>query len=329
MKFQEFKGKIVPNLLRKFRLTKTQAKKLICVITLCDAYGAIYPRESSKRAQWRLETKPNNTLHYFVHDLFLYAYNVKPLLRFRKSRELQFSELNGKICEKILKDLFKFTPTFKTSPAKSIGESAEEYLRQPQPTLKFLFTEPRWLQELAIRVIFDLEGCIVPRISIKKKKYKNKSYYQVQFEPLLEISLTHPTLVKQLHAVLKKLDFNPKIVKDLREWSKVGGMRITRKKDIIRFLEIGGSLTYVRIHKSKKAGIYNNNNFFKQTLLKASCELLKKYGTSKHFSTLEEAKKYVEYLKSELIKLRNKLQKVEEKENPGIAGHGIPGIIAF
>ncbi|MGC8812121.1 MAG: hypothetical protein ACP5O8_00845 [Candidatus Aenigmatarchaeota archaeon] len=119
-------------------------------------------------------------------------------------------------------------------------------------------------------------------------------------------------LVQQLYWLLKELGFGFKVLKDPRRWSGLGGLRTTKKKDIKHFLEIGGSLTHIRIRKSKKAGIYSNNNFFKQTLLKAIYELLQKYEISKHFPTLEDAKKYAKHLIDEFLILRNKFQKLEE-----------------
>lgn len=300
-----FKGKILPFLIKKFNLSKKQAKKLICAISLCDGYGAIYP----SRSRWRLETKPNQELHNLVYDLFLYAYNVKILIRFRKKEELQFSELNGKICKEILKDLFKFTPTFKTSPAKRTSKGIQEFLAQPQPTFQSFLNEPKWFKELVMRIIFDLEGCVIPRIAIKKKTYKSKKYFQVQFEVFLKISLAHPLLLKELNQLLKEIGFKFNFQKDSRTWSGSGGLISYRKEDVFRFLKIGGFLTHIRVSKSGK----NNNNLFKQTLLKASYKILKNHSVSKYFPTEKEAVQYMkEFKKNILIPYLDKFQRTEE-----------------
>jgi hypothetical protein len=308
---KKFKGDIVPNLIKKFHFSKHQAKKLICVISLCDGYGEIYP----KRSEWKLETKPNNGLHFLVHDLFLYVYNINPPSGFRKSGKLQYTEIKGRCYEDVLKDLFEITPTFKTCPSKRRKEDYEEFFKKPQPTFKFLFEEPKWFKEIAMRIIFDLEGSIVPRVALKKKIYKNKRYFQFQFETFLSISLTHPSLLNQLQQLLSILGFHFNFIRDTRTWSKLGGIMTWRKEDISHFLQIGGFLTDVKVSKSKKNGIYNNNSFFKQALLKCACEILSNYATSKHFPTEFHARKYMKFFMEKIfIPYRDKFQQLEERK---------------
>jgi hypothetical protein len=206
--------------------------------------------------------------------------------------EIQITKLNGKKCEKILKDLTRFSPTFKTALAKNIHETIDEFLSHNQPTFNFLFEEPIWFQQLVIRLIFDLQGSIIARVSIKKKYYKNKRYFQVQFENFLGINIAHPTLLLQLNKLLRKVGFHFNVKKDPRSWSGMGGLITFRKSDILLFCKIGGFLTNIRISKSNKKGSLNNNGFFKQTIFLASCELMKNFTTSKHFSTIYEAKIY-------------------------------------
>jgi len=303
-----FKGHILPYLIEEFNLTQTQAKKLICVISLTDGYGSI----NKGRGEWKLETIPNEELHNLVHDLFLFCYGLKVSSR-RMHKKYQATEIKGKKYRKILEDLLTFTPTFKTTPKR---ETIEEFKKKQQPTFEFLLNEPRWFKEIAVRLIFDLEGCIVSRVSVKRKSYKSMQYFQSQFESFLSISITNPTLVVQLKEILFSLGFSFNIKKDSREWSKIGGLITFKKKDVVHFLEIGGFLTTVKVSKSEKEGIDNNNSFFKQALLYTACEIIKNYNTSKHFRTKEEAEKWGrEFMESIFVPLRNKFQEL-------IAGRG-------
>jgi len=228
-------------------------------------------------------------------------------------KKYQATNIEGKKYKKILEDLLTFTPTFKTTPK---GETVEEFRRKQQPTFEFLFNEPRWFKEIAVRLIFDLEGCVVSRVSVKKKTYKNIQYFQFQFESFLSISLTNPVLVAQLKEILSSLGFSFNIKKDSRKWSKIEGLITFKKKDVIHFLEIGGFLTPVKVSKSEREGVDNNNSFFKQALLYTACEIIKNYNTSKHFRTKLEAEKWGRrFMDFVFIPLRNKFQKL-------IAGRG-------
>lgn len=325
-----FKGEILPELIMEFNLSKTQTKKLICVISLCDGFGAIYP---NNRSEWAIRTRPNIELHSLVYDLFLYAYNVKLPTFFNSCKEgrQRSTEISGKFCEAILKDLFTFTPTLKTCPAKTLKETPYTFFKQPQPNIEFLFNEPVWFQRLALRVIFDLEGAIIPKFEIKKKTYKSKQYFQFQFEAALQISLTHPTLLHQLHQLSSRLGFKFNIKKDLRRWSNLDGIITSKKSGIFHFLKLGGPLTHIRIYKSHKDRICNNNLYFKQVLLKTCCKVLKN-KTSRHFKTRREAEKYRnKFIKTIFVPLRNRLQKKEEMGEAGFepaTSRYLPGLSA-
>lgn len=304
----EFKGNLVKRFIERFNLTKNQAKKLICVTSLCDGFGAIYPT----RSEWIIRTNPNMELHSFVYDLFLYGYGVKfpGFYKICKNGRQRSTELNGKKYEKILKDLFTFTPTFKTSKAKSTNERLDKYLSDPQPTLNFLFNEPIWFQELAFRLALDLEGCISPNISVKKKEMSKYVYYQFQFEPMIKLSVVHPILIFEWQMVSNSINIPLTVKRDRRTWSGFDGLRTSDRFNILRLNKIGGFLTNVRIYKS--SGPKNNNGYSKNCILRTCCEILDSHRNvcSKSFSEIKSAQKYKEdFINNYYFSIREKIKR--------------------
>lgn len=309
---EEYKGTLLPHLIKNFNLTKNQSKKLICVTSVCDGYGRI----KSDNGQWMLRTSPNLELHSFTYDLFLYAYNIRFSMFSApcKNEKYVSTEMYGKSTKNVLRDLFLFTPNFKTCPAKILHEKPSAYFLQPQPTIKFLFNEPSWLQKIAFRLALDLEGSITTKFSVKKKTMKKYVYYQFQFEPVLELSVTHPSLIFEWQKLAYILGIPLNVKLDKRSWTGLGGLRTSKQEKLINFYkEIGGFLFQTLIHKSSSNnGNINNDNYSKNCLLATCYELITKFGhlCSKSFSTREEAMKFRSYfIKNYYIPLRDKNKK--------------------
>jgi len=308
-----YKGALLSNLIENFNLTKDQSKKLICVISVCDGYGAI---KKSGKGQWVLRTNPNLELHSFAYDLFLYAYNIKLPMFFapcKKGRQ-RSTEIYGNPIKNILKDLFLLTPGFKTCPAKILHEKPSTYFLQPQPTIKFLFNEPLWFQKIAFRLALDLEGSIVTKFSVKKKTMEKYIYYQFQFEPSLQLSVTHPSLILEWQQLADILDIPLCVKLDKRIWTGLDGLRTSKQERIINFYrKIDGFLFQTLIYKSSSNhGNINNDNYSKNCVLKTCYELITKFdhSCSKSFSTHEEAIEFrKDFINNYYIPLREKNKK--------------------
>lgn len=300
MKFRE---KIIPDLIKNHNLSKEQAKKLICIFTLADGYASL------KRLEWTLKTSPEPELHNLIFDLFRYSFGIKMPIFYESRNKYCISGFYGSKYSFILKDLFSFTPTFKTSPAKRLKENFEKYFSESRPTISFLFDEPKWFQRIALRLISDLEGSISPCFCIKYKTYKRKKYYQFQFDPALQVSITNPILASQWQKIGRNVGIRFFILKDIRRWSRKGGLSTRNRKEIMKFLKIGGFLSSVRIHKSASWRFVNNNSYSKQTILKTCCDLLQNNKCSVYFSSKQDALKYRKFfIRSYYIPCREKFE---------------------
>lgn len=306
----KFKGTLLKEILKENNVTNKRARKLIAVISLSDASCYI---DKDGTARWSLRTSPEMNLHEFVFDLFQYGFNLELPSFYRTNRKIyKSSEFNGKSYSFILNELFRFSPSFKKFPSKSNSQDKESYLRETQPRLDFIFGEPEWFKVLCLRIVMSLEGSIITKFMVKKKRYKSKIYYQFQFEPVLELACTHPHLISSWKRLSKEVGLNMIEKYDKRSWKGIIGLRTSDKNSILKFLELGGFLFNLKINKSPPTALVSNNSFSKQVILKSIIEILKNQTISFHFGSKREAEKYRQKF----------IRDIYVKTRKNISGHG-------
>ena len=301
----EFKNTLLNEIIKNNYFTKQRAKKLIAIISLTDA-ACYFDKDGT--ARWILMTSPEIILHKFVFDLFKFGFNME-LPTFYKTRNKIYksTELDGKGYCFVLNNLFKFSSSFKKFPSRSTAQNKDSYLKEPQPSLDFIFNEPKWFKILCLRIAMSLEGSIITKFMVKRKRYKEKTYYQFQFEPVLELACTHPNLVNSWKKLFEEINLNMKEKYDKRSWKGLIGLRTSNKNSILKFVELGGFLFDLKINKSPPTALISNNRFSKQVILNTIIEILKKYPRSFHFKSKIEAKKFrIKFIQDIYIKTRKK-----------------------
>jgi hypothetical protein len=262
---------------------REQLKKLLAIIILTD--GNI--KKSGKYFKaFRLITSVHSEGQ---HDLFRYLCEKL----FDKTPKRFETIINGKtflesdlFCVKAVKEIMKLSPSYKTSPC---NEKVKDYLIKSSPTFSFIFEENNFFKWIVFRIWFDFEGSITPTFRLSKKVDGGKYvYYQSSFETQFYIACAHPNLSEELIRLCGDLGLCAKIKKDKRCWSGIGGIRITRKKDIKKIIS-HGPMTNVKISKksSRFAGIEK----------KKICSLVKSIyendiSCSKSFKNRELGEKY-------------------------------------
>lgn len=270
----EFKGMIVDELI-DLGLGQKGAKKLICIGTVSDATANVY----SSNTQWYLETNPEKELHNLFYDLFLFAYDLKLPTFYSERRGYRRSGFRGKKYEPIVRDLFNFTPTFKTKPDKDSDED--------QPTIEFVLGDEDWLKKAALRLYFDLEGFISTKFIVRKRSRCVSDRFQFQFIPRLGISVSNRRVARELKELAEDFSISMSFLKDKRTWSGISAIDTENKEDVFNFKELGGFLTNVKESKSEL-----NEGTSKQAVLEACCDVLESRRCSKHFPSREKADSY-------------------------------------
>tara|TARA_Y100000034_G_C6908339_1_gene422263 strand:- start:4380 stop:5849 length:1470 start_codon:yes stop_codon:yes gene_type:complete len=144
-----------------------------------------------------------------------------------------------KVDENILSKLKNICPNFKTSPRNT---TINKYMNSPQPSIKYIFNRPKLEQEIAIRLWANTEGSI--GINLNKRGGL--------INPSLKIACAHPYLTKELRKLCKENKINLSIIKENKNWFKIGGLKSTSITSTINFLKIGGFIKGTKIkHNSK------------------------------------------------------------------------------
>jgi len=178
----------------------------------------------------------SENLHRIWSDAIFYSYHLYP-----SSYLLPHASIYSTthiFPEKIIKQLKKLSPTFKTSPYK---ESVRSYLKAPQPTIKYLYDAKKLEQQIAIRIWSSAEGSI--GIYLDKKTGL--------IMPLFKIACAHPTLIKELKFICKLHKINLHLRKEPKNWSGIGCLFTQAINSTINFLKIGGFIDNVLIAKSR------------------------------------------------------------------------------
>ncbi len=264
------------------KLTRNQAIKLLGVFTLTDGYLFI----DEKVSRWGLETTPNQMLHNICRSLFFRTFGIKINTLSTKGGRYMRTELFGKKYRTPLSEI------------QNIVKNNFEFLKKQNLDMKIL----------AFRLAMDLEGSICMRFSVKRKFYKDSKYFQFQFEPELKMSFANKVNIEDWIEITKDIGFVFTREIDERRKEKVGGLRTSDRKQIVKFYEdVGGFLTDVKVSKSPKIRTCNNG-FSKQDILKTIIFILKNHerDLSKNFNSKNEAEDYREkFIETIFIPTRN------------------------
>lgn len=134
------------------------------------------------------------------------------------------------------RDLLTLSPNYKTSP--NLTQSKISYLKEAQPSLKFLKNTDKNTLLWCIRSAFSTDGSI----SISKRSIVE-----------LNLSCYHPTLAAEWIKLLKDCGIVGSIGKSKASWCGISGVRIYDRRSIKKFADFGGFLPGVKISgKSKR-----------------------------------------------------------------------------
>ena len=157
----------------------------------------------------RLVTVPSSQNQHNLFQYFcmkLYNKKAKNYLINTSCGPCKYSTL---FLKKAVEDLLELSPNYNTTPGPNL--SYDSYLSSKQPTLKYILNKKRNIRELAFRIWFDFDGCILPSFKVKCKRETKKGrkyvYYQLQFECEIRISETNPNLRGDLLELGNSLGF--------------------------------------------------------------------------------------------------------------------------
>lgn len=157
------------------------------------------------------------------------------------------ANLNNKRLSESLRPL---SPSYKKSPAKN--QSKESYLKEPQPSVKFLENVDNDTLISCIRLALTTDGGLTVGIR------KNKKGIAIKQE--LYLKCANPNLCEGWEGILKRAGFNFKIIKDSNMWSGIRGVSTYSIEEIRKFREVGGFVKGVKISKKSRrfAGFEKN-----------------------------------------------------------------------
>lgn len=219
----------------------------------------------------------SNIVHNIWTDACYYELNKLP-----SSYKVPYKTIfitSHRFNKEVLNKLKVNCPMFKTSPSK---ESAKEYSKLPQPSIKYLFERPKLEQQIALRLWAITEGSVSIRNSKREKL----------ITPSIRIACAHPILINELKKIAKLNGINSSISKGYNTWSKISGLQTSSIDSAINFLKIGGFIKGVKVAKSKSKPF---GGFDKQDVLLGILELVKRQRENKAYKTssIQKVNKWV------------------------------------
>ncbi|MFX1519085.1 MAG: helix-turn-helix transcriptional regulator [Promethearchaeota archaeon] len=175
----------------------------------------------------------NKVLHEYFVDAVYYEYKKFPSVYFMSNCETVYYRKSM-----IVDDVMNLAGSAKTTIAH--GQTIEEYLKEPQPHLKYLKNASRIEQQIALRIWASTEGCITAH------RNDNRLY------PDLVIGCAHPELAKQLQQLARRLNVNLHIKHSEDYWSGIMGLYTSALSTCINFLKLGGFIKGVKIGANSK-----------------------------------------------------------------------------
>ncbi len=274
--------------------SRDQNLKLLSIVIMSD--GSINFRSPGVPHSLRLSTLDSSkNQHRMFSVLSEKVFEKKPSIK----HKLNYL-ISNLFSVKAIKEILELSPTFKTSP--SFNQSISAYLALKQPTLGFLFNESEEIKWVAFRMYFDFDGSISPVFKLRKKRdvknSKSYTYYQMQFECELQIAETNPSLVTDLLKICGDLGLRARIKEDKRNWSKIGGIKISHLNSVRKFLQFG-PMTDVKISLKSR----NLTGVTKRAVVNAVSNFLNSGNRlSKYFNNKNDALKYKNSIMSNFLK---------------------------
>jgi len=167
----------------------------------------------------------STSLHNVWADAFYYEYNLLPSSYILPYKSIYIT--THIIPKEILIEIKNLCPNFKTSPIK---QTREDYLKLPQPSIKYLFSSKKSEQEIAIRLWASTEGSI----GINLDKRKRLIY------PIFKIACAHPSLILELQQLARLNGINFHVKKEIKNWSGLSALVTFSLGSSLNFLKMGG-----------------------------------------------------------------------------------------
>jgi len=172
-----------------------------------------------------------DTIFYFFFKLSKYL----PIVYYDKDTIFHVRLSDPKLIFK----LSKLTPSFKTSAAKK--QSIRNYLKEKQPTIRFLQNYKRKTIKECIRLAFTTDGSITN-------------------SGILLLSCSHPKLCKEWKKILDNNGIKTSIWKNITSWSGFLGVGTSNIKQIKNFQKIGGFVPGVKVSLKSKYHVGQEKN---------------------------------------------------------------------
>ncbi len=225
----------------KFPLTKYVAERKSKIDLV---RGIILPLLQSDGCPWTFTNKCKE-FHDIIVDAFYYHYGVLPTsYMIRCKGDSAYNTTFPNINNRIKKELLSISGNVKTTPA--VGQSKEDFLKEPQPHLDYLLESDRETQIAGLQMYFAAEGWV--------QFYETHGGYTA---PLLGIACSHPTVHSGLIELCKK--FNAKMLSTKKSnWTGLGELLTTGLIQVINLIRI----------EPFTGGIYVSRGNFKNYLKK-------------------------------------------------------------
>jgi hypothetical protein len=205
-------------------------------------------------------------------------------LYFRRTKYCYVTTYDQNSVEEIADEIMNLAGNTKTKPANR--QTVEDYLKEPQPHLKYLLNASETEQKIALRIWASTEGFI----SINKDR-RNKCLY-----PVIGIACAHPGLTIQLKHIAHQFNFNLTKINFKDAWSGIRGLRTSALSSCIGFLKLGGFIKGVKISSHSKY----HEGIDKDILLLGILEFKKYEQIKPRLRTL--SRKQIHYEVNKLIK---------------------------
>lgn len=178
----------------------------------------------------------NKILHNYFVDAMYYVYNELPTSYFKcaLNRDTNDTYTAYKNKPEIVNDIIKLAGSAKTKPA--VGQTVEDYLKDPQPHLIYLKNAPKIEQQITLRIWACTDGYT----SIEQNSGRTRI--------IVGIACAHPVLAKQLKQIASKSNIHFTIKKSPEKtWSGIDKLVATSMSSILNFLKLGGFIEGVKI----------------------------------------------------------------------------------
>jgi len=223
-----FKKKFVfkDRLLKSLILQKVDMKFIAAICLLTD--GSLSIEGNHYRIAYYTK---DDVLKSFYYNMLVYLSNYIPSINEDKKHVF-----GVRVSDALLgKKLILLSPSYKKMPSKN--QKAQDYLREIQPSLRFIENANENTRKWCIRFAFSTDGCI----SIPKK---------MNFE--LTLACYNSNLCKEWIEILKEYNITAHLGREKTSWSGVDGIRVFDKGSLMEFVNLGGFVPGVKVTNKSK-----------------------------------------------------------------------------